>query len=108
MASALIFLHLVFLAIDRTLTHWVSPDATAVETHCVTRRGPLTVGFKIQVCGILDRKPFIFQSIDCIVIICSQATCPACPISSRRRGRRVDKRARDPTTKYSTPITGYR
>jgi hypothetical protein len=33
MASALIFLHLVFLAIDRTLAHWVSPDATAVETH---------------------------------------------------------------------------
>jgi hypothetical protein len=28
----LIFLHLEFLAIDRTLTHLVSPDATAVET----------------------------------------------------------------------------
>ena len=27
-----IFLHLEFLAIDRTLTHLVSPDATAVET----------------------------------------------------------------------------
>jgi hypothetical protein len=33
------------LAIDRTLAHWVSPDATAVETHCVTRRAPLTVGY---------------------------------------------------------------
>ena len=43
MASALIFLHLAFLPIDRTLAHWVSPDATAVETLCVTRRGPLTV-----------------------------------------------------------------
>src|SRR5439155_17625017 len=45
MASALIFLHLVFLAIDRTLAHWFSPDATAVETSCVTRLGPLTVGY---------------------------------------------------------------
>jgi hypothetical protein len=31
MASALIFLHLEFPAIDRTLAHWVSPDATSVE-----------------------------------------------------------------------------
>jgi hypothetical protein len=42
MASALIFLHVAFLAIDRTPTRWVSPDGTAVETLCVTRRGPLT------------------------------------------------------------------
>src|SRR5260221_785192 len=37
--------HLVFLAIDRTLACWFSPDATAVETSCVTRLGPLTVGY---------------------------------------------------------------
>src|SRR5258705_5594120 len=45
MASALIFLHLVFLAIDRTLAHWLPPDAIAVETSCVTRLAPLTVGY---------------------------------------------------------------
>src|SRR5579863_7641993 len=31
MASAPIFPHLTFLPIDRTLVHWVSPDATAVQ-----------------------------------------------------------------------------
>jgi hypothetical protein len=45
MATALIFVHLALLAIDRAFAHWVSPDATAAETLCVTRRGPLTVGF---------------------------------------------------------------
>src|SRR5208282_1117207 len=45
MASALIFLHLTLPAIDRTFAHRVSPHATAVETLCVTRRGPLTVDY---------------------------------------------------------------
>jgi hypothetical protein len=45
MTSALIFPHRAFLAIDRTLAHWGSPDATAAETLGVTRRSPLSVGY---------------------------------------------------------------
>jgi hypothetical protein len=52
MASALIFLHLELLAIDRTLAHWVSPNATAVETLCVTRWGPPTVGYVLPPTGV--------------------------------------------------------
>src|ERR1700731_4891340 len=40
-----------------------------------------------------------FQSIGCFRIINVH-------LSSRRRGRRTEKRARDPTTKYSTPTRG--
>src|ERR1700676_1264281 len=78
---------------------WTALSATRGIAACAAK-------FKYVASSIGNHSSF--QSIDCIVIICSQATCPACPISSSRRGRRVHKRARDPTTKYSTPITGYR
>jgi hypothetical protein len=37
MTSALIFLHRAFLAIDRSLAHWGSPDATTSTNLCCTK-----------------------------------------------------------------------